>query len=89
MLSHDLATTFVADRDRAIRDASRARIVPARPSLVARVVSRLASSLRPRTSPRPRPARGATRVPGARARELGAVTGVSARPGDTHGQGAC
>ena len=77
MLSHDLATTFVAERDRAIRDATRMRGLPSRPSRLSRLVARLAFTMRPRTE------RPSTRS----ARTL--VAGVSARPGDTHGQGAC
>ena len=84
MLSHDLATTLVAERDRVIRDAIRARALPARPSVLARAVARLAVAMRPYPEPR------APRSSGTIARELGgAVTGVSARAGDTHGQGAC
>jgi hypothetical protein len=84
MLSHDLATTLVAERDRAIRDALRMRALPARRSLIARAVARLAVAMRP--YPEPRASRPRTTI----ARELGgAVTGVSARAGDTHGQGAC
>jgi hypothetical protein len=77
MLSHDLATTFVAERDRVIREATRARTLPARPSVLARIVARLAVAARPRPEApvaRPRPS---------------LVTGVSAGAGDTHGQGAC
>ena len=84
MLSHDLATTVVAERDRAIRAAVRAHLRPTRPSLAARTVSRLGAALRGR------PERPTARSPRAIARELGdAVAGVSARAGDTHGQGAC
>jgi hypothetical protein len=83
MLFHDLATTFVADRDRAIRDIRRRRSVSAWPSLMARVVARLTVSRRWR----PRQAVG--RSPRTLTRDLGGVTGVSAHPGDTHGQGAC
>lgn len=84
MLSHDLAMTVVAERARAIRDVARARALPARPSLLARAVTRVAGALRPRPQPR------AVRSPGTLARDLGGVVaGVSARAGDTHGQGAC
>ena len=84
MLSHDLAMTVIAERDRAIRAAARAHLRPSRPSLAARTVARLGAALGGRPEPR------AARSPRAIARELGdAVAGVSARAGDTHGQGAC
>ena len=84
MLSHELATTVVAERDRAIRAAARAHLRPTRPSRAARTVARLGAALRGHPAPR------TARSPRTIARELGgAVTGVSARAGDTHGQGAC
>ena len=84
MLSHELATTVVAERDRAIRAAVRAHLRPTRPSLAARTMARLNAALRGHHE------RPAARSPRTIARELGeAVAGVSARAGDTHGQGAC
>jgi hypothetical protein len=84
MLTHDLAITLVAERERAIRDAIRSRGLPPRPSLVSRAWARLAGAMRPRGDRRASPS------PRLTPRDLGgAVTMVSARAGDTHGQGAC
>jgi hypothetical protein len=81
MLHHDLATTFVADRDRAIREGLRAHALPGRPSIVARVRAWMGTLV---GRPEPR----VTRTPRAIARDLG-VAAVSASARDTHGQGAC
>ncbi len=84
MLLLDHAAALMADRERDIRDAARARQLPARPSLLARARRRLATALRPA------PVRPAPRSPRALARGFGEAVGtVSSRAGDTHGQGAC
>jgi hypothetical protein len=83
MLSHDLATAVVAERDRVIRDALRSHVRPVRPSLLARTVALLSGARQSR--PGRRPAGASTRL----ADMSGAVTAVSARARDTHGQGAC
>jgi hypothetical protein len=82
MLSHDLATTIVAERDRAIREAIRARRVSARPSVVTRIVARFADAMRALAGS------AASRQTLPRERR-GPVPRVSARAGGTHGQGAC
>jgi hypothetical protein len=83
MLSHDLATTVVTERDRVIRDVLRSHARPARPSLLARVVALLGGARQAR--PGRRPGAASTRL----ADMGGAVSAVSARARDTHGQGAC
>jgi hypothetical protein len=84
MLLIDHAAAIQADRERDIRAAARARMVASRPSIVARIRARIVA--RGRTEP----TRPVTRSPRTLARELGdAVSAVSARASDTHGQGAC
>lgn len=84
MLAHDLVAALSADRERAIRDTARLRLLAARPSRVARVRARLSDLLRP--DPGLPPARSSRRL----AHGLGDVAGgVSGRAGGTHGQGAC
>lgn len=84
MLAHDLAAAMAVDRERAIRDTARLRLLPARPSMLARIRARFSSSVRP--GPALPPARSPRRL----AHGLGDVAGgVSGRAGGTHGQGAC
>lgn len=84
MLQLDHAAALMADRERDIRDVARRRLVPVRPSFLARARKRLATALGPAPVP---PAPRSPRVLG---RGLGdAVGSVSTRAGDTHGQGAC
>jgi len=84
MLLLDHAAVMVADRERDIRDAARARRRPARPSYLARARDRLAEALRPASG---RQVHGSPRT---LARGFGeSVNAASARAGDTHGQGAC
>jgi hypothetical protein len=85
MLTHDLASTVVAERDRVIREAVRAHRAAARPSVISRLLGRLAYAMggHSQTAHPQRTQRQAL------ARELGAaVPGVSAR-GGSHGQRAC
>jgi hypothetical protein len=84
MLQLDHAAVIVADRERDIAEAARARQRPVRPSYVARARDRLAEVLRPASG------RQVHRSPRTLARGFGkSVNAASARAGDTHGQGAC
>lgn len=84
MLTPELAAALMAERDRDIRDAARARRLSARPSVASRARARLAAALHPADVHTP------SRAPRALGRELGeAVSVISARSGDTHGQDAC
>jgi hypothetical protein len=80
MLSHDLATTIVAERDRVIREAAHARRAPARPSAFSRLLGRLAIRVDGGGAVRPRRVESDPRVD---------VPRLSARARDSHGQGAC
>ena len=85
MLGHELAVVVVADRERTTREALRVRRVTRRrpgSSSFRRALDAILGRP-PAVAPPVRSAR-------ALARDLGgAVSAVSARPGDTHGQGAC
>lgn len=84
MLTHDLATVLLAERERAIRDAGRAHALAPRPSFVRRTVGRLALVVRRRPAQR-----SAHPTPGF-AHGVGDVAAMaSPRTCDTHGQGAC
>jgi len=89
MFHLDHAVALVAERERDIREAARARQLPARFSFLTRARKRLAAVLLSMPEP-PTPERPSSRSP----RVLGrgfeeAVSTVSARACDTHGQGAC